>query len=544
MAAAPATPAPDPTPTTTPTLSPNPTSTPTPMSPPSSTPSATPTPAATPTAPPSPTPSASPAPASTGSPTPTADPSTTNLCSPGGAGLGAPGAPGLGFYNGPVCIGTTQLPDGRFEMTDPARPGLSCGASDLDNVLRVIQNKGPLGSLLGPRFTASENTWGNGTPSDFETACVDAMYAGGAEWDMLRAWLGRNGMDGQGGAAGIGVELPTGPRPPNPFLNEAFFLSRVFGGPAVILGPLGMPPTDPEESPGALEVPDTQGRQVSSMDVVAHEFGHEVFSTTPGGTNFDLLEQRALDEGTADIMAQLTIAFASNPRVPLTYTLGSQLFPQEPFRIMYEPALRGDPNCYSPGLFTNLSGEPLTPEQGIGPHSAAGPLNHWFYLLAEGSNPAGLPASHTCDLSTLTGLGIKTAGQIWYNALLQKTSTWTYRDARSASLTAALRLFPGTCTEFDKVKAAWNAVSVPALPNEPTCGVPPPTPAPTPAPTLPPVVPPTAVPLTPGLPTTGMIAGHSQSVMARAVPVALGGLLLLPLLSLCQWRWRRSRRKG
>ncbi|MBO0682604.1 MAG: M4 family metallopeptidase [Candidatus Dormibacteraeota bacterium] len=493
---------------------------------------------------PSSTPSPSQAPASTGSPIPSADPSTTNLCLPGGPGLGAPGAPGLGFYNGPVCIGTTQLPDGRFQMTDPARPGLSCGASDLDNVLRVIQNKGPIGSLLGPRFTQQGNTWGLGQAgaNDPQTTCVDAMYAGAAEWDMLRAWLGRNGMDGQGGAAGIGVELPTGPRPPNPFLNQGFFLSRVFGGPAVILGPLGMPPTDPEESPGALEVPDPQGRQVSSMDIVAHEFGHEVFSTTPGGTNFESLEDRALDEGTADIMAQLTIAFAGNPHVPLTYTMGSQFFPQEPFRIMYEPALRGDPNCYSPGLFTNLSGEPLASGQGIGEHAAAGPLNHWFYLLAEGSNPTGFPASHTCDLSTLAGLGIKTAGQIWYDALLQKTQNWRYQDARSATLTSALQMFPGTCTVFDKVKAAWNAVSVPALPNEPTCGVTPPTPAPTPAPTLPPVVPPTAAPLTPGLPTTGMILGHSQSATAGSGLVAFAALPLLLLLFLGLWAWRRSRR--
>jgi Zn-dependent metalloprotease len=118
--------------------------------------------------------------------------------------------------------------------------------------------------------------------------------------------------------------------------------------------------------------------------------------------------------------------------------------------------LAGALNCWTPGI-EGFDGE------------GAGPLYHWFYLLAEGSSPAGLPASPTCDHSTLTGLGIQLAGTIWYHALLLKTPTWTYRDARSATLTAAKRLFPGSCTVFDKVKAAWNAVSVPAPRNEPTC---------------------------------------------------------------------------
>jgi len=81
----------------------------------------------------------------------------------------------------------------------------------------------------------------------------------------------------------------------------------------------------------------------------------------------------------------------------------------------------------------------------------------------------GSPASPTCDRSTLTGLGIQLAGKIWYHALLLKTPTWRYREARSATLTAARRLFPGSCTVFDKVKAAWKAVSVPTPRNEPAC---------------------------------------------------------------------------
>jgi hypothetical protein len=42
---------------------------------------------------------------------------------------------------------------------------------------------------------------------------------------------------------------------------------------------------------------------------------------------------------------------------------------------------------------------------------------------------------------------------------------------RVASLNAARNLYPGSCTEFNTVRAAWNAISVPAQANEPTCNV-------------------------------------------------------------------------
>ena len=102
-------------------------------------------------------------------------------------------------------------------------------------------------------------------------------------------------------------------------------------------------------------------------------------------------------------------------------------------------------------------------------HAAAGPLNHWFYLLSQGSNAS--PASPTCNGSTVTGVGIQTAGKIFYNGLLLKTSNWTHGAARKATLQAAVNLYGTTnCTNFNAVKAAWDAVSVPAQSGEATCG--------------------------------------------------------------------------
>ena len=100
---------------------------------------------------------------------------------------------------------------------------------------------------------------------------------------------------------------------------------------------------------------------------------------------------------------------------------GVNLVGHGPIRYMYNPSQVGDPNCYS------------APIPSTEVHAAAGPQNHWFYLLAEGSSPTGgKPASPTCNNSTVTGIGIQKAGKIFYNGLLQKTSSWNHRAAREA----------------------------------------------------------------------------------------------------------------
>ena len=101
---------------------------------------------------------------------------------------------------------------------------------------------------------------------------------------------------------------------------------------------------------------------------------------------------------------------------------------------------------------------------------SAGPGNHWFYLLAEGTSPTnGQPTSPTCNGSSVTGVGIQKAITIMYNAMLQKTSSSSYLKYRTWTLTAAKNLYPTSCTEFNAVKAAWDAVSVPAQAGDPTC---------------------------------------------------------------------------
>ena len=316
---------------------------------------------------------------------------------------------GTSAWNGPnpVTLSTTQS-GGTFSMRDPTVTNLSC--QDAAN---------------NTTFSGSDDIWGNGNATNRETGCVDALFGAQTEVRMLSQWLGRNAMDGAGGAWPIRVGL-----------ND---VNAFYDGTQVQIGH------------------NNAGQWIGSIDVIAHEMGHGIDDHTPGG-----ISGSGTQEFIADTFGASTEWFAGEPSpydVP-DYTVGEQinLVGQGPIRVMYNPSQVGDPNCYSSSI----------PNTEV--HAAAGPGNHWFYLLAEGSNPTnGQPTSPTCNSSTVTGLGIQNAIKILYNAMLMKTSTSSYLKYRTWTLQAAKNLFPSSCTEFNKVKAAWDAVSVPAQTGDPTC---------------------------------------------------------------------------
>ncbi len=89
----------------------------------------------------------------------------------------------------PVTLNTTQS-GSTFSLRDPTITNLSC--QDAAN---------------NTTFTKTTDTWGNGTGTSRETGCVDALFGAQTEARMLTQWLGRNGMDGAGGAWPIRVGL-------------------------------------------------------------------------------------------------------------------------------------------------------------------------------------------------------------------------------------------------------------------------------------------------------------------------------------------------
>ncbi len=313
---------------------------------------------------------------------------------------------GTGNWEGSVTIPTSGS-GSSFSMTNSNATTLRC------------QNAS--GNVT---FTGTDDAWGNGSGTDRETGCVDAFYSAEKMRQMMSTWLGRNGMDGAGGWVPIRVGL-----------ND---VNAYYDGTQVQIG----------HRQGTNE-------WIGSMDVVAHEFGHGVDDRTPGG-----ISGGGTQEFVGDTFGAATEWFSNNPADAPDYLVGEEinLVGQGPIRNMYNPSAVGDPNCYSSSI----------PSAEV--HAAAGPGNHWFYLLAEGTNPTnGQPTSSTCNSTTLTGVGIQNAQKIMYNAMLMKTSTSSYLKYRTWTLTSAKNL-DATCNLYNKVKAAWNAVSVPAQAADPTCG--------------------------------------------------------------------------
>jgi len=339
---------------------------------------------------------------------------------------------GNGGYYKNIPLDTTSS-GGSFTMVDPKRPGLQCGGQ------------------TGGAFSKSSDNWGDGTGTQMEAACADGLYSAQREWDMLKDWLGRNGIDGNG----KGFPMKVGLAQVNAFWNGSM---TSFGH------------------------SQDNKRQLTNMDVVGHEFGHGIFQFTPGGSN----TENGQNEATGDIFGALTEAYANNPNDKPDYEVGElpNLVGNGPIRYMYDPSKNpGDPNCYSSKI----------PSTEV--HAAAGPQNHWFYLLAEGSNPTnGQPKSPTCNNKTVTGIGIQKAGKIFLGGLMRKTSGWTHAKARLTTVQAAAELFPnsGECTV---VKQAWDAVSVPAQSGEATCPAGNPGPTPTATPTAGPTTTPTSTPV-------------------------------------------------
>ncbi|MGW6851422.1 M28 family peptidase [Streptomyces virginiae] len=310
---------------------------------------------------------------------------------------------------GPVTIDTTNS-GSTYTLRDPVRTGLSCADYSTGTV-----------------FSKSSDSWGTGNPTSKETGCVDLMFAAQKQWDMLSQWLGRNGVSGNGRSFPAKVGLSD--------------LNAYWDGSSVTIGR------------------NSANEWIAGIDVVAHEYGHAIDSNTPGGTSG---QESGLGEATGDIFGALTEAFANEPAPYDTpdYTVGEviNLQGRGPIRNMYNPpAVNNDPACYSSAI------------PGTEVHAAAGPLNHWFYLLAEGTSPGGgKPNSSTCNGTSLTGVGVQNAGKIFYGGMLLKTSSMSYKKYRTVTLSSAKSL-DATCDLFNKTKAAWDGISVPAQTADPTC---------------------------------------------------------------------------
>ncbi|MFF9350836.1 M4 family metallopeptidase [Streptomyces sp. NPDC014734] len=318
-------------------------------------------------------------------------------------------------YSGKVDLSTTKTGSG-YELTDGDRGG--------HKTYDLNQGQSGTGSLV----TDDDDTWGDGTGNDRQTAAVDAAYGAAQTWDFYKSAFGRDGIAGDGKAAYSRVHY--GNAYVNAFWDDSCFC-MTYG--------------DGADNKSAL----------TALDVAGHEMSHGLTSST---ANLDYYgESGGLNEATSDILGTAVEFAADNSTDVGDYLIGEEIDINgdgTPLRYMDEPSKDGASADY----WDSSVG-------GLDVHYSSGVANHFFYLLSEGSGKKTINGvdydSPTADGSTVTGIGRDKAVQIWYKALSEyMTSGTDYADARSATEKAATDLYGADSTELKAVDAAWDGVNV------------------------------------------------------------------------------------
>jgi len=318
-------------------------------------------------------------------------------------------------YSGTVPLTTTQS-GSTYNLTDGAR-----GGHKTYNL-----NRGTSGT--GTLFSGPDDVWGNGTPSNLESAGADAHYGAALTWDYYKNVHGRNGIRGDG--VGAYSRVHYGNNYVNAFWSDSCFC-MTYGDGSGNANPL------------------------VSIDVAAHEMTHGLTSATAKLVYSG--ESGGLNEATSDILGAAVEFAANNSSDVGDYLIGEEINIRgdgTPLRYMDKPSRDGSSkdNWYS----------------GIGSidvHYSSGPANHFFYLLSEGSGAKTINGvsydSPTADGLPVTGIGRAKAEQIWFKALTTKfTSTTNYAAARTGTLAVAGELYGTTSAEYKAVQDAWAGVAV------------------------------------------------------------------------------------
>ncbi|RPF39180.1 M4 family metallopeptidase [Streptomyces sp. TLI_185] len=322
---------------------------------------------------------------------------------------------GTGQYVGTVPLGTTQS-GSTYQLTDPDRAGHK--TYDL--------NQGTSGT--GTLFTDDNDVWGDGLPSNRQTAGVDVAFGAAATWDYYKQVYGRNGIRNDGVAAYSRAHY--GSNYVNAFWQDSCFCMTYGDGSG-------------------------NNHPLTALDVAAHEMSHGVTAAT-AGLNYSG-ESGGLNEATSDIFAAAVEFYENLPADPGDYLVGEKIDINgdgTPLRYMDKPSKDGaSADSWSPSL------------GGLDVHYSSGPANHFFYLLSEGSGAKTVNGvsydSPTYDGQSVTGIGIQNAAAIWYRALTTyMTSTTNYAGARTATLSAAADLYGVYSPTYLAVADAWAAINV------------------------------------------------------------------------------------
>ncbi|MFF5523373.1 M4 family metallopeptidase [Streptomyces coeruleorubidus] len=318
-------------------------------------------------------------------------------------------------YSGTVDLTTTQS-GSTYNLTDGAR----------GNHKTYNLNRGTSGT--GTLFSGADDVWGNGSPSNLESAAADAHYGAALTWDYYKNVHGRSGIRGDG--VGAYSRVHYGNNYVNAFWSDSCFC-MTYGDGSGNANPL------------------------TSIDVAAHEMTHGLTSNT-AGLNYSG-ESGGLNEATSDIFGATVEFFAKNSSDVGDYLIGEEIDINgdgTPLRYMDKPSKDGSSkDAWYSGIGS------------IDVHYSSGPANHFFYLLSEGSGTKTINGvtydSPTSDGLPVTGIGRDKAEKIWFRALTTKfTSTTNYAGARTGTLAATGELYGTDSAEYKAVQDAWAGVNV------------------------------------------------------------------------------------
>ncbi|MDT9701042.1 M4 family metallopeptidase [Streptomyces sp. P17] len=323
-------------------------------------------------------------------------------------------------YSGTVPLTTTQS-GSTYNLTDGAR-----GNHKTNNLNRATSGTGTL-------FSGPDDVWGNGSPSNLESAAADAHYGAALTWDYYKNVHGRSGIRGDG--VGASSRVHYGNNYVNAFWQDSCFC-MTYGDGSGNANPL------------------------TSIDVAAHEMTHGLTSNTAGLIYSG--ESGGLNEATSDIFGSTVEFYANNPSDAGDYLIGEKININgdgTPLRYMDQPSKDG---ASKDSWYSGIGS--------IGVHNSSGVANHFFYLLSEGSGTKTINgvtySSPTSDGLPVTGIGRDKAEKIWFRALTTKfTSNTNYAGARTGTLAAAGELYGTTSPEYLAVQNAWAGVAVGARPG-------------------------------------------------------------------------------
>ncbi|MFJ7065025.1 M4 family metallopeptidase [Streptomyces sp. NPDC101115] len=326
------------------------------------------------------------------------------------------------MYSGQVTLGTAPS----YTLTDTGR----------GNHKTYNLNGGTSGT--GTLFTNSTDVWGNGLPSNKETAGADAHYGAALTWDYYKNVHGRSGIRGDG--VGAYSRVHYGNAYVNAFWSDSCFCMTYGDG-------------------------SNNSKPLTSIDVAAHEMTHGVTSNTAGLVYSG--ESGGLNEATSDIFAAAVEFYANNANDKGDYLVGEKIDIRgngTPLRYMDKPSKDGSSkDAWYSGIGS------------IDVHYSSGPANHWYYLLSEGSGAKTINGvnydSPTSDGLPVTGIGRDKASLIWFKALTTKFSSNTnYAGARTGTVAAATELYGAGSAEVTAVENAWAAINVGSRPGGPGGG--------------------------------------------------------------------------